>query len=185
LTLLPLLAELPDGGRVGDVGSGGGVPALPLAIVLPRLRFECVESTGKKAAFIAAAATALGLPNVDVLNERAEDAGAFERRSRAESRRDAYDAVTARAVGRIAVLAELTVPLAKVGGRVLMIKGAKADEELAEAKQALHMLHAAHAGTIETPTGRIVVIEKLRQSPRVYPRKPGTPKSQPLGVSGS
>ena len=80
------------------------------------------------------------------------------------------------------MLAELTVPLAKVGGLVLMTKGKRAEEELANAKQALHLLHAAHAGMVDTPTGRIVVIEKLRRTPRDYPRRDGEPKRAPLGV---
>jgi 16S rRNA (guanine527-N7)-methyltransferase len=90
--------------------------------------------------------------------------------------------VVSRAVGRLATLLELTVPLAKVGGLIVLTKGQKADEELAEAKQTLHMLHAAHAGTVDTPTGRLVVIEKLRDTPKMYPRGDGEPKRSPLGV---
>jgi 16S rRNA (guanine527-N7)-methyltransferase len=86
-------------------------------------------------------------------------------------------------VGRIAILAELCVPLAKVGGIVALIKGQKADEELEEAKQALHMLHASHAGAVDTPTGRIVVLEKRRTTPIDFPRKPGEPERAPLGLS--
>jgi Predicted S-adenosylmethionine-dependent methyltransferase involved in bacterial cell division len=93
--------------------------------------------------------------------------------------------VLARAVGRLATLAEITVPFATVGGLCVLIKGAKADEELAEAKAALHLLHAAHAGTVATPTGRIVVLEKLRTTPRDYPRREGEPKRAPLGVKGA
>ena len=89
--------------------------------------------------------------------------------------------MVARAVGRLRVLAELTVPLAKVGGVVALVKGQKADEELAEAKAALHMLHATHAGTVETPTGRIVVLEKRRATPTKYPRPSAEIKRHPLG----
>ena len=60
------------------------------------------------------------------------------------------------------------------------MKGEKADEELAEAKQALHLLHAAHVGTLDTPTGRIVVLEKMRKTPRMYPRRAGDPARSPL-----
>lgn len=178
LTLLPVLAELPDNARIADVGSGGGAPAIPLAIVMPSARFTLIESTAKKAAFLRAAIDVLGLPNAEVVNDRAESLGAHPSLHRA-----AYDAVTARAVGRLAVLAELCVPLAKVGGVIALIKGQKADEELAEAKQALHMLHASHMGTIDTPTGRVVALEKRRTTPIDYPRKPGEPSRAPLGVS--
>ena len=183
LTLLPLLAELPDGATVADIGSGGGVPARPLAIVLPGLRFTLVEATGKKADFLSAAIAFLGLSNVTVVKDRAEVVGQDFR-----GHREAFDAVTARAVGRLPMLLELTVPLAKAperetpGGQVLLVKGQQAAEEVAEAKQALHMLHCAHAGTVETPTGRLVVIEKLRKTPRTYPRPVGEPKRAPLGV---
>ncbi len=183
LTLLPLLAEIPDGGEVADIGSGGGLPAIPLAIALPHLKFTLIESTGKKADYLSAAAAFLGLKNVRVLNARAEEVGQDFR-----VHRERYDAVTARAVGRMAMLLEFTVPLAKSpdgdvpGGQIILVKGEKAAEELAEAKQALHMLHCAHAGTVETPTGRLVVIEKLRKTPRTYPRPVGEPKRSPLGM---
>lgn len=180
LTLIPLLSEIEEGGCVADVGSGGGVPAIPLAICLPGLRFTLFEATAKKARFLESAIAALALGNAAVENLRAEDAGQDHKRHR-----ERYDAVTARALGRIAVSAELTVPLAKVGsGRVLLVKGERAEEELAEAKQALHLLHAAHAGTVETPTGRIVVLTHARKAPRDYPRRTGEPKRRPLGVSG-
>jgi 16S rRNA (guanine527-N7)-methyltransferase len=91
--------------------------------------------------------------------------------------------VVSRAVGRLVTLLELTVPLARVGGLIVLTKGQKADEELAEAKQALHLLHAAHAGTVDTPTGRLVVIEKLRDTPKAYPRGDGEPRKVPLGVA--
>lgn len=174
LTLMAPLADVPEGGAVLDVGSGGGLPGMPLAIVMPHLRFTLLEATGKKAAFLVAAAARLKLSNVKVVNDRAEHAGHLE------GQRERYDAVVARAVGALAVLAELTVPFAKVGGRLLLIKGQKAEEELAAAKQALHKLLAVHAGTVETPTGRIVVLEKPRKTPSGYPRRAGEPKAKPL-----
>jgi len=191
LTLLPLLADLPAGASVLDVGSGGGVPALPLAIVCPHLEFTLLEATGKKADFLRAAIASLGLPNARVRQERAERAGR-ERGERDASdaprtggMREAFEAVTARAVGRLAVVAELTVPFARLGGLVLLVKGQKADEELAEGAKALELLGAAHAGTVETPTGRVVVLEKVRPTPRTYPRREGEPKRAPLGTKGS
>lgn len=177
LTLMAPLSELEEGARVIDVGSGGGLPGIPLAICMGHLRFTLLEATGKKAQFLRAASAALGLTNVEVVNERAEAAGQDHR-----DHRERYDAVVARAVGPMSVIAELTVPLAKEGtGRVLLVKGQRAEEELASAKAALHLLHAVHAGTIETPTGKIVVLEKPRKTPRAYPRAAGEPKRRPLG----
>jgi len=187
LTLVPLLADLDDRAQrlsesdaeaapsVADVGSGGGLPVVPLAIVLPRLRFVAIEATGKKAAFIELAARRLGLDNLTVINDRAEAV------ARDPLFREAFDAVTARAVGKLAVVAELTVPLARLDGRVLLVKGERADEELAEAKQALHLLHTQHHSTHPSPTGRIVVLTKSKPIPKAYPRKSGEPKHAPLG----
>jgi 16S rRNA (guanine527-N7)-methyltransferase len=177
LTLVPVLAELPEGSRVIDVGSGGGLPGVPLAIAMPRLKFTLLEATGKKAEFLRHVASPAGvrLANVEVYAARAEQAG------REPGRRDSYDAAVARAVGPMAVIAELATPLVRPGGLVVLVKGEKADEELAAAKQALHLLHATHAGTIQTPTGRLVVLEKQRATPKMYPRRDGEPKRAPLG----
>lgn len=191
LSLLPLLAEIesPEPLRVLDVGSGGGVPGLVLACCMPGGLFTLLDATAKKCSFLVHAAGELGLTNVAVVCARAEAAGQDRGRkidsggvSRREGElRESFDAVLARGVGRLASLLELVVPFAKVGGLCLLTKGEKAEEELGEAKGALHLLHAAHAGTVETATGRIVVIEKLRATPRAYPRGVGESKRKPLG----
>lgn len=178
LTLLGMLSDLPDGSRVIDVGSGGGLPGLPLACGMPQLSFTLLESSGKKVAFLKRAAELLGLKNVRVVQERAEVAG----QSRGPTgHREAYDAVLARAVGRLNILAELTVPLCKIGGRILLTKGAQAPEEVAEATKALHELKAVYVSTIETPTGHVVALEKSSATPRSYPRADGEPARVPIG----
>lgn len=190
LTLLPVIAEAPEGATLVDVGTGGGLPGIVLAIVSPALKVTLLEATGKKVEFLRAAVEALDLKNVEVVSGRAETFGHDRgekvpvggRTERRGARRESYDIVAARAVGRVAMLAELTVPLAKVGGRVLLVKGEQAAEELVEAAPALHLLKAVHSGTIETPTGRIVVLEKGASTPRDYPRADGEPKRAPLGV---
>lgn len=176
LTLMAPLAELPQGARVLDVGTGGGVPGVPLAIVRPDLRFTLLDATAKKTAFVRAAMDVLGVEHASVVTARAEAA------ARDPSHRDTYDAAIARAVGPMATVAELATPFVKPGGVALLIKGEKAGEELESAKAALHLLLCAHAGTIETPTGRIVVLEKLRATPKAYPRGNGEPKRKPLGA---
>jgi 16S rRNA (guanine527-N7)-methyltransferase len=174
LTLVPLIVSV-EARTAIDVGSGGGLPGIPLAIVMPQVRFTLLEATGKKARFLQDVAGEMALANVTVVNDRAEIAGQDH-----QHYREHYDVVVARAVGRLSVLLELTVPFAKVGGHVLAMKGEQAAAELAEAKQALHLLHAQHVETIAAPTGAIVVIEKQRKTPRLYPRRPGEPKRAPL-----
>ncbi|MGA1392380.1 MAG: 16S rRNA (guanine(527)-N(7))-methyltransferase RsmG [Phycisphaerales bacterium] len=177
LTLVGPIASASSAGerlRVLDLGSGGGVPGLVLASVMPEVEFTLVEATGKKARFLVDTAASLGLANVEVLSERAETLGhdPWLRGSR--------DVVVARAVGPLRVLVELAVPLLRVGGTLLAVKGERAPVEIAEAKRALHMLHAVAIDSISTPTGTIVVVEKSRETPKAYPRALGTPSHQPL-----
>ncbi|MHC4976046.1 MAG: 16S rRNA (guanine(527)-N(7))-methyltransferase RsmG [Planctomycetota bacterium] len=174
LTLLMVLGELPEGSSIVDVGSGGGVPALPLAIVRPDWSVSCLESTGKKCDFLRQASESLGLSNVEVVQDRAEAAGQDPRY------RERFDGVVARAVGRIRVLAEYTIPLARPEGLVVLTKGQKAQEEIEEAHQALYLLHADVSTTVPTPTGTLVVLQKTRKTPAKYPRAVGEPARDPL-----
>ena len=189
LTIVPVLASLPrvptesDGSdaeaplSVIDIGSGGGVPAIPLAIVLPDVRFTLVEATGKKADFLTRAIADLGLSNARVINARAEAIGQDHK-----AHRERYDAAIARALGHLAIVAELCGPLVRPHGVVIAVKGARADQELAETAKALGLLGLRHLQTVETPTGRLVLLEKTTRTPRTYPRRDGEPARVPLGV---
>lgn len=149
LTLLPHLSDVPADSRLADIGSGGGIPGIPIAVARPDLRVTLVEATQKKAAFLTAVSAALGLANVTVRAERAEVLAKSELRG-------TFDVVTARAVARLLTLVPLAAPLARPGGRLLLVKGERAQEELTEAAAVLAKCRARHVGTTLTPTGRIV-----------------------------
>jgi 16S rRNA (guanine527-N7)-methyltransferase len=155
LTLLPLLRELSAGARLADVGSGGGVPGIPLALARPDLKVTLIESTQKKAAFLVAVAAALGLSQVTVRAARAEQLGQGELRGD-------FDAVVARAVGKLSALVPMTAPLARTGGLLLLVKGQRANEELAAAAKILAKHQTVHEKTVATPTGRIVVLRRAQ-----------------------
>ena len=177
LTLLPFLPR--EDHRLADIGSGGGVPGIPLAIARPDASVFLIESTRKKAAFLTRAAGELGLSNVQVLGDRAEDVGRSKHR-------DSFDVVTARAVGALAMLVEWCLPLVKKGGRLLAMKGQRITEELPAAEAAIKRLSAAapvvHA--VEGLPGAehhvIVDILKLGRTDARYPRPPTIAKGKPL-----
>ena len=177
LTVLPYLPK--EGHRLVDVGSGGGVPGIPLAVARPDVSVVLVEATGKKAAFLAETAKALGLSNVRVVNERAELAGRGELR-------EACDVAVARAVGALDFLVEWCLPLVKKGGRMLAMKGARIVDELPAAKRAIHLLGGGevivHPVELPGTEHRVIVeIKKVGRTDARYPRDPTVAKGKALG----
>ena len=182
LDSLTVLKILPQAGRrrLLDVGTGAGFPGLPLAIVLPLLRVTLLDATAKKLRFIEEAGRALGLDNIRTVHARAEDAG------RDDAHRGTYDFVTARAVNRMPVLMECTLPMTKRGGMVIAMKGAAAHEETQAASKAISTLGGELAGIdevrlpgLENPRF-LVKVRKVGKTPRRYPRQAGTPSRDPL-----
>ena len=173
LGLMQSFLEQPSLRSVVDVGSGGGLPALPLAIALPDRSFTLLESIGKKARFLGEVSQQLGLSNVTVVEDRAETFGQTEGRER-------FDVATSRAVSRWPVLLELTLPLVRVGGASFALKGEQAEQEVQESTRALSLLGGQVSGLRRTPTGTIVTIQKVRATPAKYPRRAGEPKRAPL-----
>jgi len=180
LTVLPGLDELEQGDTVIDVGSGAGLPGIPVAIVRPGLKLTMLESTGKKADFIQRCIDTLGLSNASVINDRAETIGQSPRY------REQFDACINRAVGPMNVLLELSLPLVKVGGRLLAMKGPRAEQELDDAGDAMTILGVAELAVIDASPESfgndlvIVSIIKGEPTPNEYPRLPGVPKKDPL-----
>ncbi|HNV68547.1 MAG TPA: 16S rRNA (guanine(527)-N(7))-methyltransferase RsmG [Candidatus Ozemobacteraceae bacterium] len=185
-SLAPLCLDLDcfpgQGGRVLDIGCGGGFPILPLAIVLTDLSFCAMDAKDKAVEFVARMATATGLRNLTTRHARAEEA------AREKNTRERFDLVICRAVAEVRVLVELCLPLVKVGGCALFYKGPKLDEELAAAMHAFEELQVEPADlttrTLTPPTlpfeRGYVLIRKRKPSPEKYPRRNGVPAAKPL-----
>jgi 16S rRNA (guanine527-N7)-methyltransferase len=165
---------------VCDVGAGAGFPSIPLKICFPHLHVTIVDSLKKRIGFLEHLVDKLELENITLYHDRAETFG------QKQEIRESYDLVTARAVARLSVLSELCLPLVKLGGNFIAMKGPQLNEELKESEKALRIL----GGTfqllektelpIEKSERNIVIIKKEKKTPKKYPRKPGTPNKQPL-----
>jgi 16S rRNA (guanine527-N7)-methyltransferase len=166
------------------VGSGGGLPGIPIKIARPDLQVELVESTGKKSRFLDYVAEVLGLDGVMVANTRVEDL------AHSAAYRGTYDVATTRAVAHLSVVAEYCVPMLRVGGYAISMKARLQSLELSEGRRAVELVGAKISECIPVPfipevgdrERRLVIIEKVRETPPRYPRKPGTPTKRPLGA---
>ncbi len=182
LDLIPLIeAADPDPIRLIDVGTGAGIPGIPLKIALGRrVDMTLLDSNGKKASFLSRVIEILGDPiaGTSVVNARAEDAG------RAVEHREAYDYVTARAVGSVRMLAELCLPFARVGGIVLLPRGRNWEDDAKEALGAIAAvggrLRPFDAAARETGIGSTIVLEKVAPTPPRFPRRVGVPGKRQL-----
>jgi 16S rRNA (guanine527-N7)-methyltransferase len=167
-----------------DVGSGGGLPGVPIKIVEPAVRTTLVEATAKKARFLRRVAERLSLEGVEVENARVEEI------ARTDAHRGVYDVATARALARLSVVAEYCVPLLRVGGHVISMKGRLEDEEIAEGERAAERLGARFSQLIRVPRlpelqkkeRCLVILEKRVETPAEYPRNVGMPAKRPLGM---
>lgn len=174
------LGLIPQGARVIDVGTGAGLPGIPLCILRPDLRVTLLDAQRKRVAFLQAAIEALDLP-AQAVHMRAEDA------ARDEARREAYDVAVSRAVAATPTLLELTLPFVRVGGRAIAWKGPGLQAELEQARRAAHLLGGALEGVLDAPVpGRdwqhvLLVCAKRQKTARQYPRRAGLPGKNPLG----
>lgn len=180
LTVLPGLESLGANAKVIDVGTGGGLPGVPIAIARPDLKVTLLDATGKKVRFLEQAVGALGLTNASPIQSRAETLG------HTAGHREAYDVAVCRAVGVVHLVLECCMPLVKVGGRVLAMKGPKAEQELEDAANATDILGVGDLAAIEAYPESfgndliIVSFLKTRVTPGQYPREPGAAKRSPL-----
>jgi 16S rRNA (guanine527-N7)-methyltransferase len=166
--------------RVADLGSGAGLPGLVLAACLPDAHFDLIESLGRKCEFVREAAARMGLENVTVACERSEDWASSQGR-------EAYDAVTARAVGSLATLAELASPLLREGGVLVAWKGARSEEEESELARtapgvAMEPLEVRSVRPYRGSRDRhIHLLRKNGPTPNGLPRRPGMAAKRPFG----
>lgn len=184
---LPLIAQelqesIPPKQRLRciDVGTGAGLPGIPLKIVAPMMHWTLLDGTGKKILFLQHIIAKLGLTGIDVLQGRAEEIG---RQSRY---RATYDIVTARAVAPLVTLVEYILPLVKINGVAVIYKGAGTPQEFMEARKAIEILggETARMAPVDVPFLEeqrfILLIKKVRATPNLYPRGQGLARKKPI-----
>lgn len=169
-----------NGERIIDIGTGAGFPGIPLNIVCPENKFTLLDSLNKRIKFIDDVVGKLKLKNIEAIHSRAEDAG------KNTKYREKYDIATSRAVSKLNVLLEYMMPFIKIGGRCICLKGPDIQSELKEAENAIKKLGGKINNVEEyiLPNSdnkrTIVIIEKIENTKKQYPRKAGTPLSKPL-----
>ena len=180
-SIAPILQGYIDNSPISilDNGSCAGFPSIPMKILYPEIDITIIDSLNKRINFLNILANELELSGVHFFHGRAEDFGQ-DKVFRAK-----FDIVTARAVARMQVLAELTIPFLKVNGRLIALKAAAAEEELISAEKALKTLFSQVTvnKNYKLPNGddrNITIVSKKKETPNKYPRKAGTPNKKPL-----
>lgn len=175
-----LASDLRGERALADIGSGAGFPSIPLKIAFPQLKITIVDALAKRIRFLEEVASSLKLDGVACIHGRAEDI------ARLPAHRDRYDVVTARAVARLAGLNELCLPFVRDGGLFVAMKGSDLTEEIEESRYSIKQLNGElqEAKRLELPIERserhLVLIRKVRPTPKPYPRKAGIPLKTPL-----
>ena len=161
-----------------DVGSGAGFPSIPLSIISDNAKVTIIDALNKRIKFLNDLIIELGLKNVIALHERAEDF--------AKTKREFFDVTTARAVARLNILSELCLPLTKVGGYFIAMKGQGGNEEIKEATKGIEILggHVEKVISLELPDNAgardIIIIKKIKETTKKYPRAFAKIKERPL-----
>lgn len=166
--------------KILDVGTGAGFPGVPLNIVLKNSEITLLDSLNKRVKFLNEVIEKLGLEKIEAIHGRAEEF------CQIAGKRESYDIITSRAVAKLSVLLEYMLPFAKIGGKCICMKSSDIEEELQEAQKAIQIL----GGEIEkieeitlnntSITRKIVIIRKVKETPKKYPRKAGTPSKEPI-----
>jgi 16S rRNA (guanine527-N7)-methyltransferase len=178
---LALVQRPRDGERWADLGSGAGLPGLPLAAAFPGTSFTLIDAHKRRLDWVERTAAALGIANLHVRHERLEDTGTGPLR-------EAFDVAVARALGQPPVVLELGLPLVKVGGTLLLARGRLAAGERARLVEVAGRLGGGRLSTVHNPAGgsvdhpgEVIQIRKVAATSRRFPRRAGLPQRQPLG----
>lgn len=163
-----------------DVGAGAGFPSIPLKICFPELKMVLLDSLNKRINFLKIVGEKLGFTDFECVHGRAEELG------QKNIYRESFDIGIARAVARLNILVELTLPFVRKNGMMIAMKGSHALDEIAEAKKAIEILGGELKETkvfdlpYEYGERTIILLDKTKNTPKKYPRKPGTPNRQPI-----
>jgi 16S rRNA (guanine527-N7)-methyltransferase len=166
--------------KIIDVGTGAGLPGIPIKIVLPRVSVVYLDSIGKRLKFVESVLGSLNMNDYLILHNRAEDL------SRQSGHKESYDMAISRAVAKLNTLCEYCLPFVKIDGYFVAMKGPSVDEEIANSERAYKILGAELVNDIkvslpkEYGERRLLVFQKVKATPVQYPRKAGTPEKNPL-----
>lgn len=172
--------EIRNAKTIIDVGTGAGFPGLPIAIMNPNCEVTLLDSLNKRINFLNLVVKELNLKNVKTIHSRAEDG------ARNKDLREKFDIATSRAVANMAVLSEFCLPYVKTNGHFVALKGPAVDDELKDAEKAIKTLGGEFKSVIEIEIEdtdlkhNIVEVKKIRQCPKIYPRKAGTVNKDPI-----
>ncbi len=177
---LTISKYISDGTRVVDVGTGAGFPGIPLKIYRQDLEITLLDSLQKRINFLDEVIRELNLEKIETVHSRVEDFG------KDKKYREKFDISTSRAVANLATLSEYLLPLVKIGGKVISMKGSLIEEELENSKNAIKILggEIERVDEFDLPNSdisrNIILIDKIKETPNKYPRKAGEPSKKPL-----
>lgn len=164
--------------KVMDMGTGAGFPGIPLKIVFPNLKITLADSLNKRVLFLQEVIDALGLQDIEAIHGRAEDL------AHDKKYREMYDLSVSRAVANLSTLSEYCLPFVKLGGQFISYKSGEVEEEVVLSKSALFLLGGKIKDIVKFELGEsgrsFIVIDKVKGTPKTYPRKAGTPSKKPL-----
>lgn len=166
--------------KILDLGTGAGFPGIPLKIFFPELNMTLMDSLNKRVLFLREVIETLGLKNIEALHGRAEEM------ARKKEFREQFDFCVSRAVANIATLSEYCLPFVRLGGKFISYKSGQIGEEMLNGKKAVFLLGGkiTEIDQFQVPCTELdrclVVIDKIKGTPKTYPRKAGTPSKDPL-----